>query len=143
MHWPLQQQRNYTLLQLLENLQQINGEIIRNLIWMIEKINQRDKYLKHHIRIINKQQARLQQKKREEKYHEYLLRKQRDEIKQRLKRQNQEKGKREKKFQMDIKQHSKFFQRLYFENLLHREYDDDELQEVLRKTKEINDDYNK
>ncbi|XP_015366888.1 PREDICTED: uncharacterized protein LOC107163812 [Diuraphis noxia] len=64
------------------------------------------------------------QSKRQKQYQDYLLKKQ-EEIK-RL--QEQEKLKNETMLKKKVKQRSKFLQRLYFDNLLHREYDENELE---------------
>ncbi|XP_022163952.1 GRB10-interacting GYF protein 2-like isoform X2 [Myzus persicae] len=82
--------------------------------------------MNHHIFNVQAQQALLQrhQSEKQKQYQEYLLKK-REEIK---KQQEQEKLKKEQMLKKKIAQRSKFLQRLYYDNLLHREYDENELE---------------
>jgi len=50
-------------------------------------------------------------------------------------RQNAE---RKKMHNYNIEQHLKYLQRLYYDNLLHREYNDDEIEKIQREAIEIN-----
>lgn len=58
--------------------------------------------------------------------------KKQEEIKKQIEQQEQKKLKKEKTLKKNVVQRSKFLQRLYYDNLLHREYDENEL-EIQRK----------
>uniref|UniRef100_A0A2S2P8V2 Uncharacterized protein n=1 Tax=Schizaphis graminum TaxID=13262 RepID=A0A2S2P8V2_SCHGA len=86
------------------------------------------KYLiNHHLWNIHAQQALLQrhQLEKQKQYQQYLLKK-KEEIKKQL--DHQEKLTKEKTLKKKFTQRSKFLQRIYYENLLHREYDENELE---------------
>ncbi|KAL5243508.1 hypothetical protein ACI65C_010918 [Semiaphis heraclei] len=90
-------------------------------------VKPQDNYLmNHHIWNIQALQTflRSHQSERQKQYQEYLL-KQQEEIK-RL--QEQEKLKKEIVLRKKVEQRSKLLQRIYYDNLLHREYDENDLE---------------
>jgi len=79
--------------------------------------------INHHLWNIRAQQALFQrhQLEKQKQYQKYLLNKQ-EEIKKQL--DHEEKLMKEKAFKKKFTQRSKYLQRRYYENMLHREYDE-------------------
>ncbi|XP_026819998.1 uncharacterized protein LOC113558691 [Rhopalosiphum maidis] len=83
--------------------------------------------INHHLWNIHAQQALLQRHhlEKQKQYQQYLLKNQ-EEIKKQ--HDHQEKLTKEKTLKKKFAQRSKFLQRLYYDNLLHREFDENELE---------------
>lgn len=92
--------------------------------------------INHHLwNMYAHQQALIQrhQSEKQKQYEMYLLKKQ-EAIKKHL--ELHEKMLREKMFRKNVVQRSKFLQRLYYDHLLHREYDENEIETQTKKSEE-------
>lgn len=126
------QYKESRLLQLPQVVNHNNEEYkVQQKSYVDRQIKPQGKYLMNH-RLPNIQEQlallRSHQSERQKQYQKYILKKQEEMKKQLEKQQEQEKLKREKMLKKHIAQRSKFLQRLYYENLLHREYDENELE---------------
>ncbi|XP_060868351.1 uncharacterized protein LOC132943394 [Metopolophium dirhodum] len=98
--------------------------------YMDRQVKPQGNLMNHHLWNIQAQQAflRRHQSEKQKQYREYLLKK-REETKKRLEHHHkQAKLKKENMLKNLVAQRSKFLQRLYYDNLLHREYDEKELE---------------
>lgn len=108
-----------------------NGEYkIQQRSYVDRQVEPQGNLMNHHLWNIQAQQALLRrhQLEKQKQYREYLIKKQ-EEMKKRLEQQQErEKLKKENMLKKLVAQRSKFLQRLYYENVLHREYDENELE---------------
>ncbi|KAL4121099.1 hypothetical protein QTP88_013673 [Uroleucon formosanum] len=126
------QYKESRLLQLPQVVNYNNEEYkIQQISYEDRQIKPQDIYLMNH-RPSNIQAQlallRSHQSEKQKQYQKYFLMKQEEMKKQLEQQQEEEKLKREKMLKKHVAQRSKFLQRLYYEKLLHREYDENELE---------------
>jgi len=119
------------LLQLPPAVNRNNEEYkIQQRSYVDRQVKPQGNLMNHHLWNIQAQLALLRrhQLEKQKQYQEYLLKKQ-EETKKRLEHHHEQaKLKQENMLKKLVAQRSKFHQRLYYENLLHREYDEKELE---------------
>ncbi|XP_001947241.4 uncharacterized protein LOC100160863 [Acyrthosiphon pisum] len=118
------------LLQLPQVVNRNEEYKIQQRSYVDRQVEPQSNLMNHHLWNIQAQQALLRRhlSEKQKKYREYLLKKQEETKKHLKQQQEQAKLKKENMLKKLVAQRSKYLQRLYYENLLHREYDENELQ---------------